>query len=93
MSAMVQPSAGPQSHSDAFADDLCRLNRLLIRALKALGDRGEVDLACRIGADAWSSIRKTHPEEAEKLNGVLHYLTRPSHHEEKGDHHVRSSTA
>ncbi len=61
-----EPSAG---------DELRRFNRLLIRALKALGDADQVELACRIAADAWSSMRRIHPDEAEKLNGVLHYLT------------------
>jgi uncharacterized protein (DUF2249 family) len=55
-----------------------RLNRLLIRAVKALGDEGQVDLACRIAAEAWAALRKEHPEEAEKLNGALHYLTHPT---------------
>ena len=51
---------------------LCKFNN----ALKALGDKGETDLACRIAAEAWSAIRQTWPGEAEKLNGALHYLTR-----------------
>jgi hypothetical protein len=59
-------------------DDLRRVNRLLIRAVKVLGDGGQVDLACRIAAEAWAALRKEHPEEAEKLNGALHYLTRPN---------------
>jgi uncharacterized protein (DUF2249 family) len=56
------------------------LNRLLIRAVKALGREGQTDLACRIAAEAWSSIRRAHPEEAERLNAALHYLTRPQVH-------------
>lgn len=60
------------------ADDLHRLNRLLIRAVKALGDDGQNDLACRIAAEAWATLRGERPEEAEKLNGALHYLTRPN---------------
>lgn len=54
------------------------LNRLLIRAVKALGDAGEPDLACRIAAEAWATLRKESLDEAERLNGVLHYLTRPN---------------
>jgi uncharacterized protein (DUF2249 family) len=59
------------------AGPLCQLNRLLIRAVKALGDGGQTDLACRIAADAWAALRAELPQEAEKLNGALHYLTRP----------------
>ncbi len=80
---MVQAMAVLDHCAHAPADELRHVNRLLIRALKALGDKGATDLACRIAADAWSSIRKTHPEEAEKLNGVLHYLTQRNHQKER----------
>jgi hypothetical protein len=45
--------------------------------VKALGEKGEIDLACRIAAEAWAVLRERRPEEAEKLNGALHYLTHP----------------
>ena len=62
----------------AEIDHLPALNRLLIRAVRALGDSGETDLACRIAAEAWATLRKEWPDEAERLNGALHYLTRPN---------------
>lgn len=62
----------------AETDHLRGLNRLLIRAVKALGDAGEADLACRIAAEAWKALRKEWPDEAERLNSALHYLTRPN---------------
>ena len=49
----------------------------------ALGDKGETDLACRIAAEAWSAIRLLQPQEAERLNGALHYLTRPVQRKKK----------
>ncbi len=58
-------------------DCLQSLNRLLIQALKALRDKGEGDLACRIAADAWAVIRRVNVREAEKLNGALHFLAHP----------------
>ena len=64
-------------------DDLRALNRLLIRALKALGDAGETDAACRLAAEAWAALRKEWPDEAERLNGALHYLTRPNSRQRK----------
>lgn len=64
------------------------LNRLLIRSVKALGDVGQTDLACRIAAEAWAALRNEQPDEAERLNGVLHYLTRPQPETTKGDRHV-----
>lgn len=69
----------------ADADPLRRLNRLLIRALKALGGEGQTDLACRIAAEAWSALRQERPDEAAKLNGVLHFLTRPIPKEKESD--------
>ncbi|MDE2229638.1 MAG: hypothetical protein KGL11_11445 [Alphaproteobacteria bacterium] len=79
MAAMTETSSACETKADAPADDLRSLNRLLIRALKALGDAGQTDLACRIAAEAWSSVRTARPQEAEKLNGALHYLTRSVH--------------
>ena len=63
--------------TDFVSVDVRRINELLIQALCALGDAEQTDLACRIAADAWSTLRRTHPGEAAKLNGALHYLTRP----------------
>jgi len=80
---MTERSSLLETKADAPADGLRSLNRLLIRALKALGDDGQTDLACRIAAEAWSLLRTERPEEAEKLNGALHYLTRPAHRKEK----------
>ncbi len=54
------------------------LNRLFILALKRLGEAGEADAACRLAAQGWSLLRSEHPQDAQRLNGVLHYLTRPN---------------
>lgn len=52
------------------------LNKILVRALRALGDAGEKDAACKLAADGWALLRAADPQEAERLNGALHYLTR-----------------
>ncbi len=72
-----------ETHVEVDFDRLTLLNRLLIRSLRTLGDEGQTDLACRIAAEAWSSLRKVRPEEAAKLNGALHYLTHSIHRPEK----------
>jgi len=67
-----------QAHPGAvFTADLVKaLNRLLVRALLELGNSGMDDTACRIAGEGWSLLRHTEPREAERLNGVLHSLTR-----------------
>jgi hypothetical protein len=74
--------------TDILSTDIRRINELLIRALKALDDEGQADLACRIAAEAWSALRRTHPGEAARLNGALHYLTQPKPQKGKGARHV-----
>ena len=66
-------------HGDTQAADhgseqttyLCTLNRLLIRAVKALGNAGE-----SVAAEVWAALREQSPDEAERLSGAVHYLTR-----------------
>jgi hypothetical protein len=41
--------------------NLRRLNCLLLRAVKALGDEGQADLACRI---AWAALREKRRQKA-----------------------------
>ncbi len=60
----------------ALSDALHQSNRLLIRALRALAETGDGERACRLAAEAWSAIRQAAPDEAERLNQALHYLTR-----------------
>ena len=68
----------PIEHDDAM---LPPISRLLVRSLIALGESGESQLhtACTLAASAWSTLRRTHPREAERFNGVLHRLTRAKH--------------
>lgn len=56
---------------------LLALNRLFDKALRALGDAGKTDEACELAASGWSLVRHVSPREGERLNGTLHYLTRP----------------
>ena len=65
-------------HDDVI---LPAISRLLVRSLIVLGESGESQLhtACTLAASAWSTLRRTHPREAERFNGVLHRLTRAKH--------------
>ncbi len=58
-------------------DLLAELNRVFTQALLRLGDRGEIDAACRLAAQGWSLLRHDQPKEAQRLNGVMHSLTNP----------------
>ncbi len=62
------------NHSD---EQLTKLNKLLVRALKDLATTGRRDEACAFAAEAWSLLRHDTPREAERMNGLLHYLTAP----------------
>ena len=48
----------------------------LIKALRALGHRGDPDAANRVAAQAWLALRDENPRQAERLNGAMHYLVR-----------------
>ena len=51
------------------------LGRLLDRAVRALGEAGEADAACRIAAEGWWILKEPAPRAARRLNATLHYLT------------------
>lgn len=69
-------AAAPES--EALLESLQILNRLLVKALKALHAEGEGEAACCLAAEAWKAIRITCPPEADRLTGVLHFLVRPT---------------
>jgi uncharacterized protein (DUF2249 family) len=54
---------------------LDRLGRVLDRAVRALGDAGETDAACRLAAEAWWLLKEPAPGAARRLNATLHALT------------------
>ena len=58
---------------------LSLLNRQFVQALLALGQAGQADAACRLAASGWSALRHQYPREAERLNGVMHALSRTTH--------------
>jgi hypothetical protein len=68
---MTQDENGP---ADAR---LAGLNKVLAKALRELAGAGRAHEACALAAEAWSLLRHDAPKEAERLNGLLHYLTAP----------------
>ena len=61
--------------SPTATETLESLARLFDRALRALGDAGEEDAACRLAAEGWWLLREPSPRSARRLNATLHRLT------------------
>lgn len=65
---------GPAGPADpALVSDL---TTVLVKTLRALGQAGQPDQALPLAASAWSRLRAEHPEQAERVNGTMHYLAR-----------------
>lgn len=60
-------------------DVVVELSKLTVRALKVLGHVGveEREHACELAGQAWALLHEQYPEAAERMNGVLHFLTGP----------------
>lgn len=52
------------------------LTRVLVQACRQLGKAGRPSDAMRIAAEGWSALWTTYPDDAERINGVMHYLAR-----------------
>jgi hypothetical protein len=57
-------------------DPLTNLNRLFVRSVIELGNAGLNDMACRFAGERWALLCHHNAREAERLNAVLHSLTR-----------------
>lgn len=58
------------------ADPTRELTRVLVRALRALGEAGQPVRASTLAAAGWAALRHERPVDAERLTGLLHYLAR-----------------
>ncbi len=58
------------------ADVLPALNRLFVRSVLELGRAGQLDAASRLAGEGWALLRHDYAREAERLNAVMHSLTR-----------------
>lgn len=71
------PDATPHDTDLGSSDELITtLTRLLARGLRALGQAGQPHRASQLAASAWSALRHDQPADAERMNGLLHYLAR-----------------
>lgn len=64
--------------TDAKDKELASLNRLLVKVLRMLAENDREHEACMFAAEGWSLLRHTTPREAQRLDGLLHYLTAPN---------------
>lgn len=51
------------------------LTELLVRSLRSVGEQGRPEHASRWAAAAWVVLRDEWPRQADRMTGVLHYLT------------------
>lgn len=72
--SQVGESGRPSATVDG--EDFEALLKVLVRALRRLGETGHPEDASRLAAQGWSAIRHRQPGAAERLNGTLHYLSR-----------------
>ena len=64
----------PATTSDA--EPFAALVQLLVKALRALGIAGQPVAANQLAARGWWLLHEEYPQEAEHVNGAMHYLAR-----------------
>jgi len=52
------------------------LTRILAHTCRELGKAGHPSTAAQLAAEGWSLLREDYPDDAERLNGAMHYLSR-----------------
>lgn len=52
------------------------LTRILAHTCRELGKAGHPSTAAQLAAEGWSLLRDDYPDDAERLNGAMHYLSR-----------------
>ncbi len=61
---------------DDLRQTLAATTAVLVRTLRALGQHGQPEAANRLAAKAYWALRPTSPDDAERINGAMHYLAR-----------------
>lgn len=49
---------------------------VLVKTLRALGQNGQPEAANQLAARAYWALRPSAPDEAERINGTMHFLAR-----------------
>jgi len=52
------------------------LTRILVHTCRELGKAGHPGTAAQLAAEGWSLLRDDYPDDAERLNGAMHFLSR-----------------
>lgn len=55
------------------------LARVLARTCRRLAEAGLPQDAGRLAADGWALLRRTHADQAQRLDGTMHYIARVEH--------------
>ncbi len=58
------------------------LVNVLLDALRTLGSAGQAEVASCLGGRAYAALRRDHPDHAERINALMHHLTRKIDHAE-----------
>lgn len=66
----------PSETPDEAVDLVDGLVRVLARACRRLAEAGKPHDAGRLAADGWVLLRRTHPDQAQRLDGAMHYVAR-----------------
>jgi uncharacterized protein (DUF2249 family) len=69
-------SASTPSPEVVTAAVIDALTRVLAHTCRELGKAGHPSTAAQLAAEAWSVLREDYPDDAERLNGAMHYLSR-----------------
>ncbi|MHB1224283.1 MAG: DUF2249 domain-containing protein [Gemmatimonadaceae bacterium] len=87
------PSAEPSPPNADDASAVRALTRALVQACRQLGKAGRPSDAMRIAATGWGALWTSHPDDAERINGVMHYLARLEAELAAQDHQPEPGTA
>jgi hypothetical protein len=65
------------------------LTRILAHTCRELGKAGHPSTAAQLAAEGWSLLRDDYPDDAERLNGAMHSLSRMEQKLEAEQHQAR----
>jgi uncharacterized protein (DUF2249 family) len=57
-------------------EPLDALGAVLADSLRALAGAGQPEAACRLAGRAYAALRREHPAQAQRINALMHRLTR-----------------
>ena len=73
--ADIQAEA-PMGDVEQLRETVAATTDVLVKTLRTLGQNGQPEAANRLAAKAYWALRPSCPDEAERINGTMHYLAR-----------------